>query len=143
MSLLYEAAKKAHGTEDQVNATPLNPTPGLKHRDPSILKRIVWVPDPAEPGKGVFVATNMDADSRQLQEELPPGVLITGLQQPEVAPTNSTNMYANPVQPQINMQYGTGNPYNGLDDADGLGQNNGAQSVSYLVCPVNILRDLL
>jgi hypothetical protein len=78
MTLLYEAAKKVHSQDGGLGTAALNPTPGLKRRDPDLFKRIVWKPDPNEPDKGVFVATDMDSRSQQLQRELPPGILITG-----------------------------------------------------------------
>lgn len=77
MTLLYEAAKKAH-TDLNVNTAALNPTSGLKRRNPALFKRIIWKPDPSDPDKGVFVATDLDADSEKLQKELPPGLLVTG-----------------------------------------------------------------
>lgn len=77
MTLLYEAAKRAHTGDGIINTAALNPTTGLKRRDPALFQKIIWKPDPNDPGSGIFVADNSDEESKKLQQELPPGVLTT------------------------------------------------------------------
>ncbi|GHJ88873.1 hypothetical protein NliqN6_5275 [Naganishia liquefaciens] len=81
MTLLYEAAKKAHKDDLQINSSALNPTTGVKRRHPDMLKKIVWRPDPNQPSHGVFVATDLDPNS-ELLSDLAPNTLITGTQDP-------------------------------------------------------------
>jgi hypothetical protein len=81
MTLLYEAAKKAHKDDLQINPSALNPTTGVKRRHPDMLKKIVWRPDPNQPSHGVFVATDLDPNS-ELLTDLAPNTLITGTQDP-------------------------------------------------------------
>lgn len=120
MTLLYEAAKKVHTPNGGLGTAALNPTPGLKRRDPELFKRIIWKPDPDDPGKGVFVATDMGSTSRQLERELPPGILVTQSaiatnQEPILQPSNNPNMQQQPgQQPHMNQQH-----YNMLNGANG------------------------
>lgn len=93
MTLLYEAAKKAHKDDLQINSSALNPTTGVKRRHPDMLKKIVWRPDPNQPSHGVFVATDLDPNS-ELLSDLAPNTLITGTQNPspkEVPPPANRN----------------------------------------------------
>jgi len=152
MTLLYEAAKKVHSPDGGLGTAALNPTPGLKRRDPDLFKRIFWKPDPNEPDKGVFVATDVDIKSHQLQRELPPGILVTQSSLlPAAGPSNSTpqggNLRTAPMpQPQINQQYNamSGSNMDQMHSIPNLAQmasqntDISNQPVSYLVSGVHI-----
>ncbi|KAJ9123001.1 hypothetical protein QFC24_004040 [Naganishia onofrii] len=97
MTLLYEAAKKAHKDDLQINSSALNPTTGVKRRHPDMLKKIVWRPDPNQPSHGVFVATDLDPNS-ELLTDLAPNTLITGTQDP--SPRDATTASQPPPQSQ-------------------------------------------
>lgn len=97
MTLLYEAAKKAHKDDLQINTTALNPTTGVKRRHPDMLKKIVWRPDPNQPSHGVFVATDLDPNS-ELLTDLAPNTLITGTQDP--SPKDAPRAAQPDAQPQ-------------------------------------------
>lgn len=153
MSLLYEAAKKVHDKESKYGNAVFNPTIGVQQRDPEVFKRVVWKPDPDDQGEGVYVATDYDPVSQQVQKELPPGVLVTeanlsrpsenamdqnnsaGADNASKASTTTNN------QPQMNMQYNDmlaayGNMGGGDNSLMGSGfAANGTplQSVSYMV----------
>lgn len=99
MTLLYEAAKKAHKDDLQINSSALNPTTGVKRRHPDMLKKIVWRPDPNQPSHGVFVATDLDPNS-ELLSDLAPNTLITGTQDP------SPKELPQPAQRNPQMQSG-------------------------------------
>jgi len=147
MTLLYEAAKKVHTPNGGLGTAALNPTPGLKRRDPELFKRIVWKPDPDDPGKGVFVATDMGSTSRQLERELPPGILVTESAVPpnqELVPQlgGNHNIQQNlGQQPQMNQHYNmlNGNNADQLQQAPNMAQmashgaNISTEPVSYLV----------
>ncbi|KAJ9119172.1 hypothetical protein QFC22_003664 [Naganishia vaughanmartiniae] len=99
MTLLYEAAKKAHKDDLQINSSALNPTTGVKRRHPDMLRKIVWRPDPNQPSHGVFVATDLDPNS-ELLTDLAPNTLITGTQDP------SPRDPANAPQSMQQLQHG-------------------------------------
>ncbi|KAJ9110107.1 hypothetical protein QFC19_001778 [Naganishia cerealis] len=127
MTLLYEAAKKAHKDDLQINPSALNPTTGVKRRHPDMLRKIVWRPDPNQPSHGVFVATDLDPNS-ELLTDLAPNTLITGTQDP--SPRDQPN--GSQTTPQ--MQYGA-TP--GSMSAQPIGQwsNSGpanSENVTYL-----------
>ncbi|KAJ9116170.1 hypothetical protein QFC20_000850 [Naganishia adeliensis] len=105
MTLLYEAAKKAHKDDLQINPSALNPTTGVKRRHPDMLKKIVWRPDPNQPSHGVFVATDLDPNS-ELLTDLAPNTLITGTQDPspkEVPRPPEANAQSQPDQAPTNL----------------------------------------
>lgn len=105
MTLLYEAAKKAHKDDLQINPSALNPTTGVKRRHPDMLKKIVWRPDPNQPSHGVFVATDLDPNS-ELLTDLAPNTLITGTQDPspkELPRPSQPNPQPQPEQTSTNV----------------------------------------
>lgn len=132
MTLLYEAAKKVHSPNGGLGTAALNPTPGLKRRDPELFKRIVWKADPNDPNKGVFVATEMDSASRQLERELPPGILVTqsavAANQAHVPPGVGNQNLQQQIGQQPHMNQHNYNTMNGNNNVDQLQQaNNMAQ----------------
>ncbi|KAJ7343340.1 fungal-specific transcription factor domain-containing protein [Mycena albidolilacea] len=67
ITLLYEATQ---GPQLPLEAPALNPTGGVKNKQPSVLN---YKPDPTRPGGGVFIAHK---DSKDDFEDLPPGTVI-------------------------------------------------------------------
>lgn len=127
MTLLYEAAKKAHKDDLQINSSALNPTTGVKRRHPDMLRKIVWRPDPNQPSHGVFVATDLDPNS-DLLTDLAPNTLITGTQDP--SPRDQTTSSQPPLQTQHESAAGS-NPAQPIGQWSNPGTANG-ENVTYL-----------
>lgn len=99
MSLLYEAAKKAHAPENEENTYALNPTTGVKRRDKSMFKNVVWQKDESRPGRGVFVATDKAVES-EMPKDIPAGLVIVA---PAKQPSKEPDTVEPPPGPNANL----------------------------------------
>lgn len=142
MSLLYEAAKKAHAPENnEENTYALNPTTGVRRRDKSMFKNVVWQKDESRPGRGVFVATNKVLET-EMPKDIPEGLVIVApakQSQPEdtsegaaaAEPPPAPNANLNPALNAASVNGGASDPML-LNMLDGTAANQSLEQAAMM-----------